>query len=321
MDQMLEASEEYLDWVNTDYNDVFAFLISGPGITGPYTAPANFPNGAMNLELGMPNLYHKSTSIIIPDYAMMNYEIISSEFIDYENINIAPSKGNISRLVNPDNVEYSFNDIYESDLFYPSSPVKMNDPYVLRDLRGQAIEFTHFQYYANSKTLRVYTNLVVRFFDNGVDQRNIMPNRVNNSIPKEYQNILSEETFKIPKFGTINLHASPLPYYRGGSPLNWMIINGEKKIGISIIQVDTGIDTGPILAQKFFKLSPKATSDPTELDIFKISSLFVLINLFLLQKLRLFSLNGYSIARLIFYMNKLPLDSTVSGENLCHFRN
>ena len=73
------------------------------------------------------------------------------------------------------------------------------------------------------------------------------------------QNILSEETFKIPKFGTINLHASPLPYYRGGSPLNWMIINGEKKIGISIIQVDTGIDTGPILAQKFFKLSPNET--------------------------------------------------------------
>ena len=73
------------------------------------------------------------------------------------------------------------------------------------------------------------------------------------------QNILSEETFKIPKFGTINLHAGPLPYYRGGSPLNWMIINGEKKIGISIIQVDTGIDTGPILAQKFFKLSPNET--------------------------------------------------------------
>ena len=73
------------------------------------------------------------------------------------------------------------------------------------------------------------------------------------------QNILSEETFKIPKFGTINLHASPLPYYRGGSPLNWMIINGEKEIGISIIQVDNGIDTGPILAQKFFKLSSNET--------------------------------------------------------------
>ena len=41
----------------------------------------SFPSGAMNLESGMPNLYHKSTSIIIPDYALMNYEIISSDFI------------------------------------------------------------------------------------------------------------------------------------------------------------------------------------------------------------------------------------------------
>ncbi|HIE74137.1 MAG TPA: T9SS type A sorting domain-containing protein [Flavobacteriales bacterium] len=43
------ASEEYLTFVNTAYNDVFAFLISGPGITGPYASPNNFPNGAMNI--------------------------------------------------------------------------------------------------------------------------------------------------------------------------------------------------------------------------------------------------------------------------------
>ena len=43
----------------------------------------------------------------------MNYEIISSDFIEYENINIAPSKGNISRLINPETVEYTFDEIYE----------------------------------------------------------------------------------------------------------------------------------------------------------------------------------------------------------------
>ena len=48
---------------------------------------------------------------------------------------------------------------------------------------------------------------------------------------------------------TINLHGGPLPSYRGGSPLNWQIINMKNSIGISIIKVDKGIDTGPILAE------------------------------------------------------------------------
>ena len=48
------AGEEYLDWVNTEFNDVFAFLISGPGITGPYASPAAFPGGAINIAV-VPN--------------------------------------------------------------------------------------------------------------------------------------------------------------------------------------------------------------------------------------------------------------------------
>ncbi len=51
---------------------------------------------------------------------------------------------------------------------------------------------------------------------------------------------------------TINLHGGPLPSYRGGSPLNWQIINMKNSIGISIIKVDKGIDTGPILAEAKF---------------------------------------------------------------------
>ena len=65
---------------------------------------------------------------------------------------------------------------------------------------------------------------------------------------------LSKENLKLPKIGTINLHAGPLPKYMGGSPLNWQIINGEKKIGISIIKANAKIDGGKILFKKFFEL-------------------------------------------------------------------
>jgi methionyl-tRNA formyltransferase len=55
------------------------------------------------------------------------------------------------------------------------------------------------------------------------------------------------------KYGIINCHAGSLPNYKGGSPLNWQIINGEKKIGISIIKITEKVDSGQILAKYFFK--------------------------------------------------------------------
>ncbi|MBD1170939.1 hypothetical protein IDG89_04765 [Pelagibacterales bacterium SAG-MED02] len=56
--------------------------------------------------------------------------------------------------------------------------------------------------------------------------------------------------------GTINLHAGKLPEYRGGSPLNWQIIEGKKKIFVSIIKMTKNFDRGPIYLQKSFNLSP-----------------------------------------------------------------
>lgn len=71
--------------------------------------------------------------------------------------------------------------------------------------------------------------------------------------------ILKKKIYEVPKYGTINLHASLLPKYRGGSPLNWVIINNEKFTGISILQVDEGIDTGNILSQRKIKINKKET--------------------------------------------------------------
>lgn len=70
-----------------------------------------------------------------------------------------------------------------------------------------------------------------------------------------FSQIFNNALLNIPKLGTVNLHAGPLPKYRGGSPLNWQIINNEKKIGLSIISMDEGIDTGNILSKNFFKLN------------------------------------------------------------------
>lgn len=59
--------------------------------------------------------------------------------------------------------------------------------------------------------------------------------------------ILSKEILEMPKYGCINIHASLLPKYRGAAPIQWSILNGEEKTGVTIMQMDEGLDTGDIL--------------------------------------------------------------------------
>lgn len=68
--------------------------------------------------------------------------------------------------------------------------------------------------------------------------------------------ILNKEILKIPKYFCINLHGSLLPKYRGPAPVNWVIINGETKTGVSIIKMDKEVDHGDIILKKEVKIDP-----------------------------------------------------------------
>jgi methionyl-tRNA formyltransferase len=66
--------------------------------------------------------------------------------------------------------------------------------------------------------------------------------------------ILPPEVFKIPKFGSFNLHASLLPKYRGAAPIQWAIINGEKETGVTTFSLEEKVDTGNIYIQEEIKI-------------------------------------------------------------------
>ena len=72
--------------------------------------------------------------------------------------------------------------------------------------------------------------------------------------------MLPEVVWKIPKKGTINLHVSLLPNYRGAAPINRVLINGEKETGISTFFIDHNIDSGEIIQQKRVELTNKTTA-------------------------------------------------------------
>ena len=62
--------------------------------------------------------------------------------------------------------------------------------------------------------------------------------------------ILSQALLDVPKMGTVNVHASLLPAYRGAAPINWCILNGETKTGVTTMLTDAGVDTGAMLLRR-----------------------------------------------------------------------
>lgn len=75
-----------------------------------------------------------------------------------------------------------------------------------------------------------------------------------------YGQIIPARLLAIPRLGWMNLHASLLPRYRGAAPIHWAIANGETLTGLTTMQIDAGMDTGPILLQREIEIGPDETA-------------------------------------------------------------
>ncbi len=88
--------------------------------------------------------------------------------------------------------------------------------------------------------------------------------------------MLPKIIWDMPKYGTFNLHASLLPNYRGAAPINWAIINGETKTGVSTFFLDEKIDTGAIILQKEVQISPTDSAGILHDKLMIIGSILVI---------------------------------------------
>jgi methionyl-tRNA formyltransferase len=75
-----------------------------------------------------------------------------------------------------------------------------------------------------------------------------------------YGQILPKDILTLPGYGCVNIHASLLPAYRGAAPVNWAIIRGDRETGVTIMQMDEGMDTGGVLMQEGLPIEPKDTA-------------------------------------------------------------
>ncbi len=142
---------------------------------------------ANSYEKGYPEVPQIHRNIIIPNNAKMSVNLSESNFIDIP-MAVAPSKGAITRNIDPQTVPYSFSPIYQKAEFYPSTTAELSSPFIMRDFRGITVTASPFIYYPMTKTLRVYTHMVLDIKATGADTMNTL-NRSSNEYSKYFEEI------------------------------------------------------------------------------------------------------------------------------------
>src|SRR5947207_4021356 len=123
--------------------------------------------------------------------------------------------------------------------------------------RGQEVSFSPMKEAALAANLPVHQPEKIRAPENEELLQKLAPDCV---VIIAYGQIIPARLLPIPKLGWINLHASLLPKYRGAAPINWAIVNGGTRTGVTTMRIDAGMDTGDMLLQREIEIGSKETA-------------------------------------------------------------
>jgi hypothetical protein len=157
-------------------------------VPGFFTQEVTTPRGEANIisvprtvstaAAGEPNLPMIAVPAIVGDHQHYNIRIVDAQYANYS-MEVAPSKGDFPRTINPEDVPYTYGEAYSTDAFFPAQNVGLYEPYIMRDFRGQNMVVYPFAYNPISKTLRVYYNMTVEMYSDGLSSENIFDRRSN----------------------------------------------------------------------------------------------------------------------------------------------
>ena len=144
----------------------------------------------------------------------------------------------------PDFAEESLKKVYEAGHKIEAVVTNVDKP----KGRGMKLIASPVKQYAESKGIRVLQPIKVRKNAEFLDEiKQINPDVI---CVVAYGKILPKELLDIPKLGCINVHGSLLPQYRGAAPIQWAVLNGDKKTGITTMYMDVGMDTGDMILKE-----------------------------------------------------------------------
>ncbi len=124
--------------------------------------------------------------------------------------------------------------------------------------RSKELQFPPVKEYAISKGIPVFQPVRIKTAESVEELKKY---EADVYVVAAFGQLLSKEILELPQYGCLNIHASLLPKYRGAAPIAWSILNGDEKTGVTIMQMDEGLDTGDILLQKEITIAGDETTD------------------------------------------------------------
>ena len=146
--------------------------------------------------------------------------------------------------------------------------------------RGQKVSMSAVKDYAVSKNLRLLQPTNLKSDDFLAELKSL---NANLHVVVAFR-MLPEVVWKMPRLGTFNLHASLLPEYRGAAPINWAIINGETKTGVTTFFIDDKIDTGAMILSKETIISTNESAGELHDRLMQLGSEAVIETLHLIEE-------------------------------------
>ena len=146
--------------------------------------------------------------------------------------------------------------------------------------RGRKLHESAVKRYASAKGLKILqpTNLKSEAFQDELRALN-----ANLQIVVAFR-MLPRAVWEMPEYGTVNLHASLLPQYRGAAPINWAIINGDSETGITTFYINERIDTGEIILQEKTPIGPEENAGALHDRLMHLGAELVLKTIALIEK-------------------------------------
>lgn len=154
----------------------------------------------------------------------------------------------------PDFAEKSLRKVYEAGYKIEAVVTNIDKP----KGRGMKLIPSPVKQFAEEKGIKVLQPLKVRNNTEFIEEiKNINPEVI---CVVAYGKILPKELLDVPKLGCVNVHGSLLPQYRGAAPIQWAVLNGDKKTGITTMYMDVGMDTGDMILKQETEIGEDETT-------------------------------------------------------------